>query len=744
DHSETASNNDMNIDQEIPDNQPNGRHDKHDLCESVKGLYRLLDLCKDEGSNGLVDKIIISKEYVEKICNEMVPNSYKSISKIRFEQLNSRCVHLVGCYGKNALIAKLLLREEQPVSTLRPGIYLQRLSSNDNDNYEEFPKFFVILWSEDGCYKDSASSYLKKNMTNLHRYLTKITTQQLCLMDDEDLEYFDWKMFKKEQNDATSEDEDDNLESEDICYDFEVKRSQEQKENFELFSGFDLRFSKLASQNSYSNESFNGQQLHPLVVESVSNQAFLTREMTIATKMIDNNIQSYNSLSQLQDYFKRKIETQKCALKFDRRRMTIEKLEILVKEVLTLPEFFEPYGIELDFISKEMIKQNEEFGTNLREDMNKIEQIAWQLLRKAYGDFEDKIDPVMETHNESINNISYSRWKDLKIRLLVAKHCFENQSSQASENQTISMFDIFLDKESDNCALIKKFTTEPKNYWLVDKLRTKATEVYTNYVQGSDSSEREIVREIKKNADNLPDHEFVHLIDYEKGDVVKKFLQEYRFWRNQIFPNKIKRIIESFKQSIEKNNKSQNEQNYKKKKREIEKKYFEEICTLIETKYPTGDLLMILNVERIEPRYGIGHASYRLHREIEIPRPSQLCLTIYSTQLSMSDTLEMDKDEDFIPQPIMHSYNRNYGVSFEIDPETYDFKHIAQLDKKFLLFLWNKVTSRLEIYFDIITRLQKSLKEQGSLKKLNPGQNFMIAVNEPKGLIAIYDNDKGV
>ncbi|CAG8473329.1 38765_t:CDS:2 [Gigaspora margarita] len=438
----TPSNNDMNIDQEVPDSQSNGQHDHHDLCESVNGLYRLLDLCKDEGSNGLVDKIIISKEYVEKICNEMVPNSYKSISKIRFEQLNSRRVHLVGCYGKNALIAKLLLREgvidqsiyesllvpygsntileEQPISTLRPGIYLQRLSSNDNDDYEEFQKFLVILWSEDGCYKDSASSYSKKNMTNLHRYLTKITAHQLCLMDgmsyafriikvellstsnnlnifatDEDLEYFDWKMLKKDQPDTTSEDEDENLESEDICYDFEVKRSQEQKENFELFSGFDLRFSKLASQNFRLNESSDGPQLHPLVVESVTNQAFLTRELTTATKSIDNNYQTYSSLSQFQEYFKRKLETQKSALKFDRHRMTIEKLEIIVKDGLMLPEFFEPYENELDFISKEWTKQNEEFKINLHEDTIKMEQIA--NIRR---DFEDKIESEIQINDE--------------------------------------------------------------------------------------------------------------------------------------------------------------------------------------------------------------------------------------------------------------------------------------------------------------------------------------------------------
>ncbi|CAG8473346.1 38766_t:CDS:10 [Gigaspora margarita] len=300
---------------------------------------------------------------------------------------------------------------------------------------------------------------------------------------------------------------------------------------------------------------------------------------------------------------------------------------------------------------------------------------------------------VVSEIQTAINNISYTPWKEQKTRFLVAKHCFDNKSSTY---QSSSMFDIFIDKEKNYCTLVRKYTTEAKNSGFVDKIGT----VVVNYVQGSESNEKEIVREIKKNSEELPDNEFIHYIDYERQDIVEKFLENYKFWRNRMFSYK------------------------------IEKNYFEEICSLIETKYPNGDLLMILNVERTETRYSYGKTTYRLHREIEIPRPSQLCLTIYSTQLSTSDILEMDKDEYFIPQPIMHSYNRNYGVSFEIDPETYDFIHIAQLDKKFLLFLWNKSMDKLEIYFDIITRLQKTLKEQ--------------AVNEPKGLIAIYDYDKGV
>ncbi|CAG8740455.1 6545_t:CDS:2, partial [Funneliformis caledonium] len=114
-----------------------------DLIEHIPGLYRLLDLYKDDGSNGLVDKIIISKDFLKKLCDNVAPSSYKSISEINYTKLNSISVRLIGCYGNRRLIAKLLLNLEiinqqiydlltashHPINNsnkpfLRPGIYL--------------------------------------------------------------------------------------------------------------------------------------------------------------------------------------------------------------------------------------------------------------------------------------------------------------------------------------------------------------------------------------------------------------------------------------------------------------------------------------------------------------------------------------------------------------------------------------------------------------------------------------------
>lgn len=56
-----------------------------------------------------MDKIIISQSDVKRLCDDIIPGSFRSISKIDYEKLNSRQIHLIGIYGRNSLIAKLLL-----------------------------------------------------------------------------------------------------------------------------------------------------------------------------------------------------------------------------------------------------------------------------------------------------------------------------------------------------------------------------------------------------------------------------------------------------------------------------------------------------------------------------------------------------------------------------------------------------------------------------------------------------------
>ena len=59
--------------------------------------------------------------------------------------------------------------------------------------------------------------------------MTKLTDYQICLMSDKDLECFDWNL---NNSDLDSDDENKG------CYEFEVKKSREEQDDFKIHSGF--------------------------------------------------------------------------------------------------------------------------------------------------------------------------------------------------------------------------------------------------------------------------------------------------------------------------------------------------------------------------------------------------------------------------------------------------------------------------------------------------------------------------
>ncbi|KAI6112409.1 hypothetical protein EV401DRAFT_206180 [Pisolithus croceorrhizus] len=59
--------------------------DRLDLASSIKGLYRVLDLISEQGSGGLVDKIVLSQNTLETFLNIVCPGAYASVTKVNFK-----------------------------------------------------------------------------------------------------------------------------------------------------------------------------------------------------------------------------------------------------------------------------------------------------------------------------------------------------------------------------------------------------------------------------------------------------------------------------------------------------------------------------------------------------------------------------------------------------------------------------------------------------------------------------------
>ncbi|KAF0421089.1 e3 ubiquitin-protein ligase trip12 [Gigaspora margarita] len=454
---------------------------------------------------------------------------------------------------------------------------------------------------------------IEKRMTNLHRYLTKITTRQLCLMD--------------------------------------VKKSQEQKEDFELFKGFNLPLPMSNLQSFYATKSLDKSRttLHPLVAESVSDQILLTRQMKFVTTAADKYSRKiFDSLMKFQEYF---------------RQNHFERL-----------------------IGDQNGKNDE---TQLeKEKLNSIDEILLGI--------------VQNFKNETLN-ISTTNWKHHKTRFIFVKHCGHANISK-----------VFCDEEQDLSILIKKYKNKAELIMFC----------CTNGLLGANKFTSKIVDKINAEAKEISDDKFVsQIFDLNNDMVTDNFLTAYKEWRGQ--------IIQNFKKEVEKNITAKINKNFEMFKKSSEKHYFGQIETMYATKNKTRDCLTILDLQ-------IDENKKRYCLECEIPE--KLCLTIYNINLDQPDMEEMDKNEFFVPKPTIS----NYPTSFYIDPETYEFRKIIQFGRKYLLFLWNVANDRLDIYLDSIKNLQHTLKSQTPQKKLTLGKNFTIAINEPKGMIAIYENDKGL
>ncbi len=99
-----------------------------DLAEKIKGMYRLLDLISESGSNGcgnelfpdallgpstklsviVVDKVIIAQDSLKRFINTICPGSHASVTKVDFKALDKFMIKPLGIYGSKAEIVRLL------------------------------------------------------------------------------------------------------------------------------------------------------------------------------------------------------------------------------------------------------------------------------------------------------------------------------------------------------------------------------------------------------------------------------------------------------------------------------------------------------------------------------------------------------------------------------------------------------------------------------------------------------------
>jgi len=106
-----------------------------DLAEDVKGMYRLLDLISESGSNGCVDKVIIAQDSLKRFINAMCPGTYTSVTKVDFKTLDQFIIKPLGVYGPKSELVRLL----------------RSLNAINEDTCVIFVDYSIILYLDSQC-----------------------------------------------------------------------------------------------------------------------------------------------------------------------------------------------------------------------------------------------------------------------------------------------------------------------------------------------------------------------------------------------------------------------------------------------------------------------------------------------------------------------------------------------------------------------------------------------------------------
>ncbi|KAL1748220.1 hypothetical protein HDZ31DRAFT_71777 [Schizophyllum fasciatum] len=222
------------------------KHDEYpgDLAQSIPRLYRILDLISEQGSGGLVDKVIIAQESLAQFLDDVSPGAYQSLTKVDFKSLDKLSVKPIGVYGSKSEIVKLLETTKvvsgrigrQLLDTtddlnrpkLRSGLYFVRMTLPSAAEEQ----LFVVYWPEDTTWNDNAISTVRKNRITFMRYLTKIADQTFCFISSEHAQEFVWK-------EAVVDESVDLDEAGDRFFSFEVAKTNEQEENVAVRPGIE-------------------------------------------------------------------------------------------------------------------------------------------------------------------------------------------------------------------------------------------------------------------------------------------------------------------------------------------------------------------------------------------------------------------------------------------------------------------------------------------------------------------------
>ncbi|KAF8267054.1 hypothetical protein EI94DRAFT_1830340 [Lactarius quietus] len=370
-----------------------------DLVDRVKGMYRVLDLISESGSNGNVDKVIVAQDSLQRFINTISPGVYASITKVDFKILNQFSIKPLGIYGCRDEIVRLLqsfgaVDEELARLLLAPsevngpqlssGLYI--VTATEANPADE--RHYVIYWPEVSTWNDSAASSVRRNRVIFMRYLTKICDQVVALLSAGHSASLVW----------SDGDGDSDIGSGDIyardserLFTFEVAETIEQEESAVSRPGFQIKSSIIVPYEAPHYCSIDPSLHGPRLLPGETVQGLLTVvhiPPQVRTETLDERSYGKEGLSQL-------LKSNALALS---EKLDEDALQTLVREALEdlFPKQCKDWHVRKQHIREIFMQERREKSSAVARDLADTEGSLQHALREKVVDHVVGIYPSLD------------------------------------------------------------------------------------------------------------------------------------------------------------------------------------------------------------------------------------------------------------------------------------------------------------------------------------------------------------
>ncbi|KAF8270139.1 hypothetical protein EI94DRAFT_1572222, partial [Lactarius quietus] len=760
-----------------------------DLACPVKGMYRLLDLITEQGSSGLVDKIVISQESLQAFINALSPGAYSSITRVNFKILDDLLLKPIGVYGSREEIVKFfremgaidvemarrllvpqrtyITRGADPI--LRSGLYIIRTFTSTKEE-----QTYVLYWPEDSTWDDSAVSTVQRNrVTFMSRYITKLCDQLVCLLSAEHSQAIVWGDEVDDSDDASVEAENDDS---DRLYDFMVAKTNEQEENVIARQGFTMNSSRLVNQPPPPKMHIDPNILSPRLLYGETMQGFMTANFRPARSTVERFHRDHQSASQIRLLFEDDIVLCLSKSLEDKALKTLMRTMNLGTRFPKEYEAWEKRRIEIEKSFQETLAERQaEIHVTLEQASRDVEAKVREavireilkafpphcprssaILTRKIGTLQDIFStyPRAETTFRGFINaanlskgIKGTSFQSIKERALILYFLLDRNKG-LKEDQIRSLTDAILGNKDKQKVLdlLKTFAKEEKRWysvgWGVASSKSQLSNEETMWRHANNYTTTVSDSRFLSNVKNLPvgNSKLTHniAVDCEKAayDCLNTQLDSLVSGISQ----QILSIQKDGRDTqIQRKVKSEEEKELKVSRAEFVQQiedflHIDDFRTKKEHQYALG-----LSGHLVERRACPDNLldSYFISGRKESLQNQEIEYDIHILRLLTDQKHSLQLDPSYVPIPVL---NERLSQSFHIPSDTVvKYAHLLEGDRILLGLV--DVQGNVMIHLDRLGRIDAAIQSRSYAKFFHQdkiGQTCLFAFDESKRMLAVY------